>query len=121
MDDRRLESIIGQLLRVGVLLAAATVLIGGILYLAGHHGDPANYHTFEAAGSNIRSLSGTMKAVVHGDSVAIMQLGLLLLVLTPIARVVTAAIGFLLERDRMYAVVSAIVLAILVFSLVHAI
>ncbi|HUB50841.1 MAG TPA: DUF1634 domain-containing protein [Terracidiphilus sp.] len=120
MDDRRLESIIGQLLRAGVLVAAATVLIGGALYLAGHHAEPASYHTFHAAGSNIRSLSGIAIGVAHGDSVAIMQLGLLLLVLTPIARVVTAVVGFLLERDLMYAVISAIVLAILMFSLVHA-
>jgi uncharacterized membrane protein len=120
MDDRRLESIIGDLLRAGVLLAAATVLIGGVLYLAGHHAEPTSYHTFQAAGSNIRSLRGVAIAVAHGDSVAIMQLGLLLLVLTPIARVVTALVGFLLERDRMYSVISAIVLAILVFSLVHA-
>ena len=120
MNDRRLEIIIGQLLRAGVLLAAATVLAGGVLYLAGHHADPANYHTFKAAGSNIRSVSGIMNGVTQGDSVAIMQLGLLLLVLTPIARVVVAMVGFLLEHDRLYAWVSAIVLAILVFSLVHA-
>jgi uncharacterized membrane protein len=120
MDDRRLESIIGQLLQAGVLLAAATVLAGGVLYLAGHHADPASYRTFVAGGSNVRSLSGVVQAVVHGDSVAIMQMGLLLLILTPIARVVVAAVGFLLERDRLYAAVSMIVLAILVFSMVHA-
>jgi uncharacterized membrane protein len=120
MDDRQLESIIGQLLRTGVLLAAAVVLAGGVLYLAGHHADPAGYHTFVAGGSDIRSLSGIAKAVAHGDAVAIMQLGLLLLVLTPVGRVVAAMVGFLLERDRLYTVVSAIVLTILVFSLIHA-
>jgi uncharacterized membrane protein len=120
MDDRRLESIIGQLLQAGVLFAAAIVLAGGVLYLAGHHADPAAYHTFVAGGANIRSLSGIVQAVAHGDSVAIMQMGLLLLILTPIARVVVAAVGFLLERDRLYTAVSLIVLVILVFSLIHA-
>ena len=47
------------------------------------------------------------------------QLGLLLLIATPIARVVLAAVGFAFERDRMYVVVSLIVLAVLLFSLLH--
>ena len=120
MDDRRLESIIGQQLRAGVLLAAATVFAGGILYLARHHADLTRFHTFVAGGSNIRSLSGIVTAVAHGDSIAIMQTGLLLLILTPIVRVAVAAIGFYLERDRLYTAVSLIVLVILVFSLIHA-
>jgi uncharacterized membrane protein len=120
MDDRRLETIIGQLLRAGVLLAAATVFAGGILYLIRYHAEPANYHTFIAGSPNTRSLSGIVRAAAHGNSVAIIQIGLLLLVLTPIARVAVAVVGFLLERDRLYAVVSLIVLLILAFSLLHA-
>jgi uncharacterized membrane protein len=120
MDDRRLETIIGELLRAGVILAALTVLAGGILYLAGHHGDPANYHTFVAGAQGTRSVSGILQAAVHGSSEAIIQVGLLLLILTPVARVGIAIVGFLLERDRMYALVSLIVLLILAFSLLHA-
>ena len=48
------------------------------------------------------------------------QLGLLLLIATPVARVAMAVIGFHLERDRLYEVVSLIVLAVLAFSLMHA-
>jgi uncharacterized membrane protein len=120
MDDRRLESIIGQQLRAGVLLAAVTVFVGGVLYLARHHADPAQFHTFVAGGANTRSLSGILRAAAHGDSIAIMQTGLLLLILTPIARVGFALVGFFLERDRLYIAVSLIVLVILVFSLIHA-
>jgi uncharacterized membrane protein len=120
MDDRRLEIIIGELLRAGVILAAATVFAGGIFYLARHHADPANYHTFVAGASSTRSLSGMIQSASHGDSQAIIEIGLLLLVLTPIARVVVAIVGFLLERDRLYALVSLIVLLILAFSLLNA-
>jgi len=120
MDDRRLETIIGRLLRAGVLLAAATVFTGAMLYLTQHHGEPAKYHTFVAGGADIRTVSGIVLSASHGDSKAIIQLGLLLLVLTPIARVAVAGVGFLLERDRLYAVVSLIVLLILAFSLLHA-
>jgi uncharacterized membrane protein len=120
MNDQRLETIIGQLLRAGVLLAAATVLIGGILYLVQHHSDPVNYSVFAPGGADTRSVSGIVQSAAHGQSEAIIQVGLLLLILTPIARVAVAIVGFLLERDRFYALVSLIVLAILVFSLIHA-
>jgi uncharacterized membrane protein len=120
MDDRHLETIIGELLRAGVLLAAATVCAGGVLYLVSHHADAANYHTFVAGGPNIRSLSGIARSAARGDSEAVIQVGLLLLIFTPVARVAVAFVGFLLERDRLYAVVSLIVLAILAISLIRA-
>ena len=51
---------------------------------------------------------------------AIIQLGLLLLIATPIARVALAAVGFYLEKDRVYVAVSLIVFSILLFSIIHA-
>lgn len=120
MNDRRLETIIGQFLRAGVLLAAATVFVGGVLYLVQHHADQANYHTFVAGTEAMRSVSGILQSAAHGDSASIIQVGLLLLILTPVARVGIAIAGFLLERDRLYAVVSLIVFLILMFSLMHA-
>ncbi len=120
MDDRRLENIIGQLLRAGVLLAAAIVFAGGVLYLVRHHAYPTNYHTFIAGGPHIRTLRGIVQSAAHGDSEALMQIGLLLLILTPVARVAVAVVGFFLEKDRLYTIVSLIVLLILAFSLIHA-
>jgi uncharacterized membrane protein len=120
MDDRRLETIIGELLRAGVLLAAAMVFAGGVLYLIQHHAAPASYHTFVAGAPDTRSVSGIVASAAQGQSQAIIGLGLLFLILTPIARVAIALVGFLLERDRIYAVVSLIVLLILAFSLLHA-
>jgi uncharacterized membrane protein len=119
MNDRRLEDIIGQLLRAGVLLSAVTVLSGGILYLAGNHAAQIHDHVFVPGGPGTRTLAGIVRSAAHGESAGIIQLGLLLLVLTPVARVAVAMVGFLLERDRFYAVVSLIVLAILAFSLMH--
>jgi uncharacterized membrane protein len=120
MDDRRLETIIGRLLQAGVLLAAATVLLGGALYLAVCHADHVNYQTFAAGGSDTRTLDGIVRSAAHFDSLGIIQLGLLLLIATPVARVGLAIAGFALERDRLYTVVSAIVLVILLASLLHA-
>jgi uncharacterized membrane protein len=120
MDDRRLENIIGQLLRAGVLLSAVIVTCGGILYLVQQHAARANYHHFVAGGAEIRTVSGIVRSAVHLNSAGLMQAGLLLLILTPVARVALAIVGFALEKDRFYAVVSLIVLAILAFSLIHA-
>ena len=121
MDDRRLETIIGNLLRVGVLLAAAVVFSGGALYLARHHADRVDFHQFSAGSAATHSFHRVIASTTHLNSQGLIQLGLLLLIATPVARVALAVVGFALEKDRLYAIVSLIVLAILAFSLMHAI
>ena len=118
-DDRRMETIMGRLLQAGVLLASAIVLVGGVLYLRAHAGTAANYRTFTVEAPNLRYPVRLLDSLKTGDPAAIIQLGVLLLIATPVARVVFAVIGFALERDRLYVVVSTIVLAILAFSLLH--
>lgn len=120
MDDRRLENIIGLLLRAGVLLAAAVVLSGGILYLAQHHSGRINYTTFSPGTEELRTLPGIVKLAGTLDSEGLIQLGLVVLIATPVARVVMAVVGFQLERDKMYVAVSLIVLAVLLYSLMYA-
>ena len=120
MDDRRLEGMIGQLLRAGVLLSAAMVTVGGVLYLVQHHADRISFRTFTAGGPAIQTLSGIFQSAARFDSEGLIQLGLLLLIATPVARVAVAIVGFALERDRLYTVISLIVLVILVASLIHA-
>ncbi|MGA7857833.1 MAG: DUF1634 domain-containing protein [Terracidiphilus sp.] len=120
MDDQRLETLIGNLLRTGVLLAAAVVFAGGAFYIAQHHSDRISFRTFTVEGGDLRTLAGIVKSAGHLQSEGWIQLGLLLLIATPVARVALAAAGFALERDRLYVVVSLIVLAVLVFSLMHA-
>jgi len=121
MNDKRLESIIGQLLRTGVLVAAATVLAGGVSYLVQLHSERVNYSTFAAGGESIRTVPGILNSAAHLDSAGLIQLGLMLLIVTPVARVAMALVGFALERDRLYTVVSLTVLVILLASLVRAI
>jgi uncharacterized membrane protein len=120
MDDRRLETTMGTLLRIGVLVAAGLVTVGALAYLARHYADPVRFHTFRLESPNLRTVAGIVKLAAHFDSRGLIQLGLLLLIATPVARVVFAVIGFALERDRLYVAVSAIVLAILIASLLHA-
>ena len=120
MDDRRLEAIIGNLLQAGVLLAAAIVTVGGLLYLAQHYSQHVSYRSFQPGGPDLRTLAGIVQSAASLHSEGLIQFGLLLLIATPVARVAFAVVGFALERDRLYVVVSLIVLAILAFSLMRA-
>jgi uncharacterized membrane protein len=118
MTDVRLETMVAAVLRTGVLLAAAVVLGGGFCYLIEHGSDPAGYRAFHGVADQYRQLGTILKAVAQGDCRGIIQLGLLLLIATPVVRVGLALVGFTLERDRTYIIVTAIVLAILLLSLV---
>jgi uncharacterized membrane protein len=126
MDDRRLETIIGRLLQIGVLASAVTVLAGGVLYLVQSPAGHVDYRSFVPLGSSapgspdLLTFSGILRSAIHFESLGLIQFGLLLLIATPVARVALAAVGFALERDRLYTVVSLIVLLILAFSLIHA-
>ena len=118
MTDERLEQMVGQLLRTGVLLSAAIVLAGGIWWLAEVGRMAPAYHEFRGAPRDLRQLGLLLKGLAHPRPEALIQLGLLLLIATPVARVGLALAAFALERDRTYVVATAIVLAILVYSMV---
>lgn len=119
-DDAKLAVIIGNLLRAGVLLAASVVLIGGVFYLARNHKAPVRYHEFRGEPQELRSIPAIVRNAAALEPLALIQLGLLLLIATPVLRVAFAAVGFWLERDRLYTGVSALVLTILIYSLMHA-
>jgi uncharacterized membrane protein len=116
-DDSKLDARIGALLRTGTLSSAFVILLGGVLYLAHHSQDRPDYHTFHGVPTQLHTLSGIFSGAVHGQSLAIIQLGLLMLIATPIARVLFSVVAFLVERDYLYVVVSGIVLAVLLYSL----
>jgi uncharacterized membrane protein len=117
IDDHRIELMLGNLLRIGVLLAAFVVLLGAVVYLGRHALEPANFSVFRGEATGLRSLPaiafGAMR--LHGKS--IIQFGLLLLIATPVARVIFSAVGFALERDYLYVGLTLIVLAVLLYSL----
>jgi uncharacterized membrane protein len=116
-DDHRIEVILGNLLRFGVLLSAAVVLAGGCVYLSHHAHEKADYRIFRGEPSEFRTIAGVIHSAVHGRGRGLIQLGLLLLIATPIARVAFSIVGFGIERDRMYVAFTLIVLAILLYSL----
>jgi uncharacterized membrane protein len=115
--DQQIEALLGHLLRGGVMLAAVVIMLGGILYLGRYGMSAPNYHVFRGEPADLRTVSGVIMNTLQFRSRGIIQLGLLLLIATPIARVVLSVIGFLKERDGGYVLVTLIVLFLLLYSL----
>jgi uncharacterized membrane protein len=115
-DDHHIEIILGNLLRIGVLISATIVLCGACVYLARHAHEAADYRVFRGEPSDFRTIPGVMQSVLHGRGRGLIQLGLLFLIATPIARVAFSIVGFAMEHDRLYVLFTLIVLAVLLYS-----
>jgi uncharacterized membrane protein len=117
VTDEQLEQLLGNLLRAGVLTSAAVVLAGGVVYLLQHGAGAPGHHVFRGEPAELRHLGGIVRGALTGRGPALIQLGLVLLLATPLLRVVSSLAGFALQRDRVYVVVTLIVLAILLYGL----
>jgi len=117
ISDARIDEIIGNLLRAGVIISSLIVLIGGGLYLTRHGTEAPDYHIFHGEPSDLRNVLGIMKEVSTFSSRGMIQFGLLVLIATPVMRVLFTVVSFTIQRDRVYVGVTLIVLAVLLFSL----
>ena len=115
--DEAVETVIGNLLRAGVLLSAGVVLSGGILYLWNNGRATVDLATFRGEPRELRQLGAIVSGAFELDSRAIIQVGLLLLIATPVARVAFSIWAFAAERDWTYVVITTIVLVVLLYSL----
>jgi uncharacterized membrane protein len=114
--EKQFDTMLGNVLRAGVLMSAALVAWGGVVYLS----DPAaltpDYHVFRGEPANLRSVSGILSDAKALDGRGLIQFGVLVLIATPIARVVFSVIGFAMQRDWLYVGVTVVVLTLLVYS-----
>jgi uncharacterized membrane protein len=115
--DKGMELAIGNLLRAGVLLAVGVVLVGEGVLLARHATARPDYAVFHGEPSNLRTLKGIVATALSFQGAGIIQLGVLILIATPVARVAFSAAAFAVEHDGLYVVITLIVLGILLFSL----
>jgi uncharacterized membrane protein len=115
--DKRIDEIIGNLLRAGVLIAAAVVLVGAILYLIRYGSSPASYRAFLGEPSDLRLVSEIFRGALGLDPKGLIQFGMLLLIATPVARVAFTVFAFAYERDWSYVIVTLVVLALLIYSI----
>lgn len=117
LDDDRVEGLISHLLRAGVVIAALVVIGGAVPYLGQQPRAHVDYRTFHSEPDNLKLVHRIIPTAFSGDPRGIMQLGLLLLIATPIARVMFSAVAFAIDRDRMYVGFTLLVLAVLLYSL----
>jgi len=115
--DERIDQLMGLLLRSGVLAAAATVALGGIVFVARHPAPLTNYRVFTGEPAALRTIQGIFAEAFAWHGRGLIQLGLLLLIATPVARVAFSVGAFLYERDWTYVAVSLLVLSLLFYSL----
>jgi uncharacterized membrane protein len=117
-DDFRIEIVLGNLLRVGVILAGGVVAMGAAMYLAGHGLAAPQYQVFRGEPADLRSLGGIWRGAMGLNGRAVIQLGLVVLIATPVARVAFSVYAFARERDYKYMSITLIVLGLLAFSLI---
>ncbi|TCD10142.1 DUF1634 domain-containing protein [Pedobacter frigidisoli] len=117
INDKDIQVILGTLLRAGVIVSMTIVLIGGIIFLIHNKGVITDYKVFKPELAKFASIAAIFKGVstFHGD--AIVQFGILMLIFTPIARIVFAIFSFLIERDYLYVLIGLIILSIITISL----
>ena len=114
--DADLNRSVGNLLRLGVILSVATSLIGFIKLFSEGFQMPKKYKLLDMGSSSEKVWGQFWDSLCKGEGMAIIQLGILLLIFTPLMRIIFALIGYMKEKDYVYVIISSIVLAIMAIS-----
>ena len=117
-SDRQVEQTIGNLLRFGLVIATVVVAAGAVIYLARYGNQATQYRFFHGEPADLRGIDGIIHDALDLSGRGLIQLGLLLLLATPVARVAFSIAAFALQRDGLYVVVTIVVLAVLLYSIV---
>jgi uncharacterized membrane protein len=116
LTDQDLDLSVAMVLRIGVTLAAAVSILGGAL-LGGHLFNALpDYAHFQLGDPGLRSVTGIVQGAINLTPKSVIQAGLLLLIVTPVARVVLCVVGFARQHNGLYIAVSTFVLVILILS-----
>lgn len=116
-ESEQMDQVIGRLLQFGVLGAAIVVLVGGLALLVQHGGARTTFETFNGEKNGYTTFAAIFRGVAARDAGAITQLGLVLLIATPVARVALTLGAFIFQKDRLYIAVTTLVLALLLYGL----
>lgn len=121
-NDKDISMLVGQILRVGVIFASITLILGGVLYLMIHGQEPIpNYKEFVGESTSNTTITGIILGAFQFNIPQIIQFGVLLLICTPILRVIGSLFGFIIEKDIMYVGITLIVLGVIVASILSGI
>jgi len=115
--DTDIQSLIGKVLRSGMVISMSIVFFGGIFYVIRHGHSIPDYKTFNRIPPFLQHPGSLAAAAFNLKGQAIIQLGIVLLIATPIFRVICSTIGFVLEKDYLYVGISLLVLLIIFSSM----
>jgi uncharacterized membrane protein len=115
--DTDMQAIIGWVLRAGVFVSMLVVFIGGVIYLSRHSSEHIDYHEFKGVPDFVHTLPGIFHGILDGRGRAIIQAGILLLIATPVLRIIFSAVGFMIEKDYMYVGITLLVLLIIISAM----
>jgi len=112
-----MSSTISMVLIGGLTLSVILVIVGEFVSLSRYASFITHYRIFNGEPSDYRTIEGVIRDVFHGKARAIIQLGIVVLMATPVVRVAFSLLAFGLEGDRKYVLISAFVLCTLMYSL----
>jgi uncharacterized membrane protein len=112
-----MKVVISWILRSGIFLSMAFVLVGGAIFIYRHGHSIPDYRVFKGVPYFIHDTGGIIQGIFNIKGQAIIQAGIILLIATPIVRVAFSAIGFLIEKDYLYTFITLLVLLIIVASM----
>lgn len=115
--EKNMRTLVSKQLRYGVLTAATITLLGGIMFFIQHPETVFAYQTFNSEPARLREVFTIISEVFQFKSRAVIQFGILVLITTPVLRVVFSLIGFVVEKDWIYVMVTGMVLTVLFYSL----
>jgi uncharacterized membrane protein len=116
VEDRKIEIILGNLLRIGVIISASVVVFGAVIFVFKHGFEAPNYISFHKQNAGNWSIKTVVNGVLALHSYYIILLGIYILVATPVLRVAFSVVAFIYEKDKMYVIFTLIVLTVLLYS-----
>jgi uncharacterized membrane protein len=116
-SGRNTAVLLGYILRIGVIISGIIVLSGAIIYLFKYGTGVMDFSTFKGEPRALTNPFAIISDAVTFHGRGLIQFGLLILIATPVVRVILSAVSFALEKDRLYFFVALIVFAVLLFSL----
>jgi uncharacterized membrane protein len=120
MKDQQLQNSLARVMLWGVLLAAVIMSVGVVWFLATHMGLRAGDHIFSGEPGYFENPISMVQRALQPEEVghrrSLIMIGVVLLLINPLVRVAFAAFGFAVQKDRLYTLISLVVLAVLIIS-----
>ncbi|RYE04532.1 MAG: DUF1634 domain-containing protein [Sphingobacteriaceae bacterium] len=119
--DADVQLLIGNVLRWGVIVSMLIVFCGGLIYVYRHGHETASYQIFKNEPDFLKNINGIFNGVLAVKGRAIIQTGIIVLIATPIIRILLSVVSFLLEKDYLYVGITLAVLCIIITSMLSGI